>query len=403
MSLRTLTLALAALLAAPASGAAVEPGSPTPQDPRQPPSAVAVSGPSAPQGLQARIAEERRSVIVEAVQRVAPSVAAVVISGRRRVPIFDDPFMREFFGYRLGPSRESYYEMQSGSAVMISERGEFLTNQHVVGGADAISLLLPNGEVRPARVVGISMELDLALLEVEPDGMRPATLGTSRDLQVGEWLVAVGYPVGGSGITTESRFRPTVTVGVVSALERSFTPSRPRVAQLQQFYPDMIQTDAAINPGNSGGPLANAAGDVVGINTFILTESGGSQGLGFAIPIDRALRAADELRTYGYVRRIDLSEIQVRSAGMTDAEAARAGLGAGPRGLIIADPGIAAASGLRVNDVLLDVDSEPVNSFEEAQLALIPRFVGDHVVLGVWRDGRRIELELVLREAPRRR
>ena len=421
MSLRTLTLALAALLAAPASGAMAGPGPSAPQDPRQPPSAVAAPGPAAPappgppgagapalvqrdlapQDLQTRIAEERRSVIVEAVQRVAPSVAAVVISGRRRVPIFDDPFMREFFGYRLGPSRESYYEMQSGSAVMISERGEFLTNQHVVGGADAISLLLPNGESRPARVVGISMELDLALLEVEPDGMRPATLGTSRDLQVGEWLVAVGYPVGGSGITTESRFRPTVTVGVVSALERSFTPSRPRVAQLQQFYPDMIQTDAAINPGNSGGPLANAAGDVVGINTFILTESGGSQGLGFAIPIDRALRAADELRTYGYVRRIDLSDIEVRGMEMSDAEAARAGLGAA-RGLIIADPGIAAASGLRVNDVLLDVDSEPVNSFEEAQLALIPRFVGDHVVLGVWRDGRRIELELVLREAPRR-
>jgi serine protease Do len=357
---------------------------------------------AAPQDLQARIVEERRSVIVEAVQRVAPSVAAVVISGRRRVPIFDDPFMREFFGYRLGPSRESYYEMQSGSAVMISERGEFLTNQHVVGGADAISLLLPNGEIRPARVVGISMELDLALLEVEPDGMRPATLGISRDLQVGEWLVAVGYPVGGSGITTESRFRPTVTVGVVSALERSFTPSQPRVAQRQQFYPDMIQTDAAINPGNSGGPLANAAGDVVGINTFILTESGGSQGLGFAIPIERALRAAEELRTYGYVRRIDLSDIQVRNAGMSDAEAARAGLGAA-RGLIITDPGIAAASGLRANDVLLDVDSEPVNSFEEAQLALIPRFVGDHVVLGVWREGQRIELELILREAPRRR
>ncbi len=204
----------------------------------------------------------------------------------------------------------------------------------------------------PAQVIGTSPELDIALLQCDAGGMQPAPLGTAEDLLVGEWLVAVGYPVGGRGVTAESRFRPTVTVGVVSALERSFTPSTRRQTRAQLYYPDMIQTDAAINPGNSGGPLANASGEIVGINTFILTDSGGSQGLGFAIPIERALQAAADLRR---------------------------------------------------NDVILDVDGKPVYAFEDAELALVPRFVGDRVTLGVWRDGRRIELQMVLTEVHDRR
>ena len=350
------------------------------------------------QDRQARIAEERRSVIVEAVQRVAPSVASVVISGTQRISIFDDPFYREFFGASpFGPTRRQRFEVQSGSAVMISAEGEFLTNQHVVAGADQISLLLPNGDTRPAELIGVSPELDLALLQTDPDGLAPAPLGQSEDLEVGEWLVAVGFPVGGRGITEESRFRPTVTVGVVSALDRSFTPSRRRRGQPQLYYPDMIQTDAAINPGNSGGPLANASGEIVGINTFILTDSGGSQGLGFAIPIERALKAMDEFRLYGRVRGVDFTGLELYRE-MTPQTARELGLEE-PKGLLVYEPGIAAEAGLREHDVILDVDGAPVNSTEEARLALVPRFVGDRVALGVWRDGRRLRLELVLREA----
>ncbi len=362
----------------------------------------AVAQQSAAQDPQARITEERRSVIVEAVQRVAPSVAAVVIRGTQRVSIFDDPFYREFFGgYLSGPATRRRFEVQSGSAVMISADGEFLTNQHVVGGADSIELLLPNGETRAAEIIGTSTKLDLALLRCDPTGLAPALLGEADDLFVGEWLVAVGYPVGGRGVTAESRFSPTVTVGVVSALERSFTPSRARAGREQLFYPDMIQTDAAINPGNSGGPLANASGEIVGINTFILTDSGGSQGLGFAIPIERALKAADEIRAHGYVRDVDFTGLEVyreisaetaRSAGLDD-----------PRGLMVYEPGVAAESGLRRDDIILEVDGKRVSSATEAELALLPRFVGDHVALGVWRDGRRVELQLTLKEARTRR
>jgi len=344
---------------------------------------------------QEAIAEERLSVIVQAVQKVSPSVASVVVSGIQRVPIFNDPFYRDFFG--LGPATTRRFTVQSGSAVMISPAGEFLTNQHVVGGADTIRLLLPNGESRLAEVIGTSPELDVALLKCDPDGMEPAQLGAAKDLLVGEWLVAVGYPVGGRGITEESRFRPTVTVGVVSALERSFVPSTRQQTRSSLFYPDMIQTDAAINPGNSGGPLANASGEVVGINTFILSDSGGSQGLGFAIPIERALKAAGELRAYGRVRRVDFSGLQFYPS-ISDEKAASIGLEEG-QGLMVADPGIAAEAGLRRDDVILDVDHKSVRNFDDAQLALVPRFVGDHVTLGVWRNERRIELQLVLTEA----
>ena len=353
---------------------------------------------AATQGLQGRINEERRSVIVEAVQRVAPSVAAVVIRGTQRISLFDELVYRDFFGgYFRGPSTRRRFEVQSGSAVMISRNGEFITNQHVVGGAESIELLLPNGETRAADLVGVSSKLDLALLRCDPEGLAPARLGRSEELFVGEWLVAVGYPVGARGVTSESRFQPTVTVGVVSALERSFTPSRARSMREQLFYPDMIQTDAAINPGNSGGPLANAAGEIVGINTFILTDSGGSQGLGFAIPIERALKAADEIRRFGYVRDADFTGLEIYRE--FDAETARRLGLEEPRGLLVAEPGVAADAGLSRGDVILEVDGKRVDTTTEAQLALLPRFVGERVSLGVWREGRRVELPLTLREA----
>ncbi len=359
---------------------------------------VAATAQQGKPGPQARIAEERRSVIVEAVQRVSPSVASVVVSGIQRVSMFDDPLYRNFFG-AFGPSRSRRVTVQSGSAVMISADGEFLTNQHVVGGADAILLLLPNGETRPAELIGASAKLDLALLRCDPEGLQPAPLGVSKDLLVGEWLVAIGYPVGGRGVSNESRFQPTVTVGVVSALERSFTPSRQRGPD-DLYYVDMIQTDAAINPGNSGGPLANASGEIVGINTFILTDSGGSQGLGFAIPIERALKAAAELRTYGRVRAADFTGLYMDS--ISAERAADLGLDE-PHGLLVTDPGTVATAGLRPDDVILEIAGDPVDTLQEARSALLPRFVGDRVVLGVWRDGRRIEIPFTLAEASRRR
>ncbi|MFQ5744506.1 MAG: S1C family serine protease [Acidobacteriota bacterium] len=353
--------------------------------------------------LQQQIGRERRSVIVDAVQKVAPSVASVVVQGRRRVSPFGPsmfPFQEDFFDFfspRFRPREESYTQ-QSGSAVIISASGEVLTNDHVIDGADAIFLLLPDGRSVTADIIGRSSSLDLALLRTDPTGLQPAPLGRSKDLVVGEWLVAVGYPVGQAGVTSASRFQPTVTVGVVSATERSFTPRRAGGSQIH-YYADMIQTDAAINPGNSGGPLANAAGEVIGINTVIITESGGSQGLGFAIPVERALRAAKEFREYGKVRQADPGTLQVQTVTAELAE--YYGLEGAKGMLIAAAGGEAARAGLREEDVLLDVDGKVVNSLEELRLALLPRFVGDTVILGVWRGGRHLELPLTLQEAHR--
>jgi len=204
------------------------------------------------QDLQARIADERRTVIVDAVQRVAPSVASVVVQGRQLVlpsPLMRRDFFDFFSPFRL---RERRFTAQAGSAFFISET-EAITNQHVVAAADRVWLLLPDGRMTGAELVGISTRLDVALLRVEDDGLQPAPLGAADDLIVGEWTVAIGYPVGGATVTASSRFQPTVTVGVISATGRSFTPDTGSRRREDHFYPDMIQTDAAINPGNRAG------------------------------------------------------------------------------------------------------------------------------------------------------
>jgi serine protease Do len=381
-----------------ASASAPEPGTTRPADSAVPPGAGYQRRPA---DVQHEIADERRTVIVEAVETVGPSVASVVISGVQRYSsLGPSMFPRDFFDsfFSPFPSRERRVTVQSGSAVLISDDGEVLTNSHVIAAADQVSLMLPDGRLVEAEVLGSSAMLDVALLRVEAfEGMRPAHLGRADDLVVGEWLVAVGFPIGGPSVSSASRFQPTVTVGVVSAVDRSFVPPDTRGRRTERevtYYPDMIQTDAAINPGNSGGPLANALGEVVGLNTFIITESGGSEGLGFAIPIERALRAAEEIRNYGEVRAVDLGQVRLQEVTADLAEALDLDAA---HGMLIAEvSGASAEAGLEEGDVLLDVDGKTCNSLLEVRLALIPRFVGDTVSLGVWRDGRRIELSILL-------
>jgi serine protease Do len=367
----------------------------------EPPASAGGASAQEPAGLQRRIATERRTVIVEAVETVGPSVASVVISGVQRYSALGPSmFPRDFFDsfFSPFPSRERRITVQSGSAVLISDDGEVLTNAHVVAGAEQVYLMLHDGRLVDAEVIGTSAMLDVALLKVDEfQGMRPAHLGSADDLVVGEWLVAVGYPIGGPSVSSSSRFQPTVTVGVVSAVGRSFVPPDTRGRRSERdvtYYPDMIQTDAAINPGNSGGPLANALGEVVGLNTFIITESGGSEGLGFAIPIERALRAAEEIHSHGEVRAVELGQVRLQEVTPALAEALDLEQA---RGMLIAEvSGASAEAGLEEGDVLLDVDGKTCNSLLEVRLALIPRFVGDTVILGVWRDGRRIELSILL-------
>ena len=236
---------------------------------------------------QQSISESRTTAIVRAARTVAPAVVTISVRRRERVrrrSFFDDYFL---------PFRET---QGLGSGFIVDERGTVLTNHHVVDGATEILVTLPDARDFEAGLVGSDPATDIAVLTLENASDLPvAPLGTASDLMIGEWTVAIGNPFGGLISNPE----PSVTAGVVSALGRHIVPGE----EDDGFHLGMIQTDASINPGNSGGPLVNALGQVIGINASILSRSGGSEGLGFAIPIDRALRVAGDLARHGEVRR----------------------------------------------------------------------------------------------------
>ena len=233
----------------------------------------------------------RTTAIVEASERAAPAVVTVGVMRRERVR------PRTFFESFMLPPGAARRVSGFGSGFVIDSEGIILTNEHVVAGAEQVLVTLPDGRDFDADVVGADPLTDVAVLRIPGDG-RPlpaVELGSSRGLLIGEWVVAIGNPFG----NLISNPEPSVTAGVVSAVGRHIIPS----SEDEGFYLGMIQTDASINPGNSGGPLVNALGRVIGVNSSIFSRSGGSEGLGFAIPIDRALSIAADLLAHGEVRR----------------------------------------------------------------------------------------------------
>src|SRR6266540_6835000 len=234
------------------------------------------------------IAAGRRTAITAAVERVAPSVVTVQTEVVERVPA--DMF-EQFFGGRSGTRSAAGL----GSGFIVREDGVILTNAHVVTGASRISVAMRDGPTYPAKLLGADESNDLAVIKIDAKGLPVAPLGNSSSLLVGEWAIAIGNPYGFLLANTE----PSVTAGVVSGTGRNLATE----GQGSGVYVDMIQTDASINPGNSGGPLVNAGGEVIGVNSSIFSPSGGSIGLGFAIPINRAKRVTDDLLAHGVVRR----------------------------------------------------------------------------------------------------
>ncbi|MGQ9707715.1 MAG: S1C family serine protease [bacterium] len=235
----------------------------------------------------AEIDRSRTNAIVLAAQRVSPAVVSVVVTQTRIVSFdpFDffgsDDFFRNFF-----PRHSFRQEVKAmGSGVIVDERGDIITNAHVVNNATKIKVTLSDNRSFDAELLALDAELDLALLRVKGENLPVAPLGNSDELMIGEWAIAIGNPF---GFLIEDA-QPTVTVGVISALHRDI-----RSSQSGPIFTDMIQTDAAINPGNSGGPLVNALGEVIGINTFIFSHAGGSEGVGFARPINDVRRFINE-------------------------------------------------------------------------------------------------------------
>lgn len=270
-----------------------------------------------------------------------------------------------------------------GSGVIYRSDGYILTNNHVVQGANALNVRLASGETLEGEVVGTDPTNDLAVVRVDRQGLPAVNIRTTA-VRVGEQAIAIGSPFG---------LDASVTAGVVSALNRNLQDEQLLIA-------NVLQTDAAINPGNSGGALVDSQGRLIGINTAILSGSGGSQGVGFAINSLIAVDVADELIENGFVRHAFLG---ITGITLTEATADRLGVDADGGAVIdTVDPGSAAGdAGLRSEDIIVAIDGDPIDSMDELVLAIRLRDPGDEVVLTVIRGGARRQIEVVLGERPR--
>ncbi|KTC49632.1 2-alkenal reductase [Pseudomonas fluorescens ABAC62] len=297
-------------------------------------------------------------------------------------PLFEDPQFRRYFGDN-GP-KQRRMESSLGSGVIMSPEGYILTNNHVTTGADQIVVALRDGRETLARVVGSDPETDLAVLKIDLKNLPAITLGRSDGLRVGDVALAIGNPFG---------VGQTVTMGIISATGRN---------QLGlNSYEDFIQTDAAINPGNSGGALVDANGNLTGINTAIFSKSGGSQGIGFAIPVKLAMEVMKSIIEHGQVIRGWLG-IEVQP--LTKELAESFGLTGRP-GIVVAGifrDGPAQKAGLQLGDVILSINGEPAGDGRKSMNQVARIKPTDKVTILVMRNGKEIKLsaEIGLRPPP---
>jgi serine protease Do len=332
--------------------------------------------------LQDTISASRRNAIVVASQRVAPSVVSVNVL-RRGTAQPRTLFESFFFGE--GSRREAGL----GSGFIIRQDGLVLTNDHVVRGATEIVVTLPDGRDFAAQTVGVDEVSDLALLRLRDARNLPvAPLGSSRNLIIGEWAIAIGNPFGFSLSNAE----PTVTAGVISGVGRNIIPNNNN--ENEGLYLDMIQTDASINPGNSGGPLVNAMGQVIGVNSSIISGSGGSIGLGFAIPIDRAQRIAADLLASGHVRRAWIGADVKTSAPNTFGRSRFVEVEQ------VAEGSPAARGGLRGGMQIVRVGGRPVYTYLDWTARIIDSRVGQPLEIVVNEAGRQRTLRVTPLDVP---
>ena len=314
----------------------------------------------------------------------SPSVVNVHSARRRQAtpgPLMDDPFWQRYFGNQYGPPRDRL-ETSLGSGVIISTDGYILTNYHVISGADAIQVGLADGRTAAARVVGVDPDTDLALLKVNLPDLKPIELGRSDDLRVGDVVLAIGDPYG---------VGQTVTQGIVSALGRS---------QLGlSTFENFIQTDAAINPGNSGGALVNARGKLVGINTALFSSSGGSNGIGFAIPVNLARGVMQQLIAYGRVLRGWLG-VEPQDITPELAQAFRLQNTAGFVITSVVRNSPADKVGLQPGDVIESIDGAAVENSRDALNRIASKAPGTVVTLAGMRRGKTFTVKVTVAERP---
>jgi len=319
----------------------------------------------------------------DAARKAMPSVVGIYTSKemRQRSPIADDPLLRRYFpdlAERLPRQRAT----SLGSGVIVSPEGYILTNNHVIEGADDIQLVLADGRRVGARVRGTDPESDLAVLKADGDTFPAITFGALDRVQVGDFVLAIGNPFG---------FGSTVTLGIVSALGRNHLG-------INRFE-DFIQTDAAINPGSSGGPLVDTAGNLIGINSIIYSQSGGSMGIGFAIPVSLARTVLEQIIKDGAVTRGWLGlEPQDLTAEVARALALDHVSGVLIRGIVKDGP--AERAGILVRDVVLEIDGKPTRD-KEALLARIAELPpGSTATVKVWRERKLTGVDVIVGRRP---
>jgi Do/DeqQ family serine protease len=328
--------------------------------------------------------EDMQRAFVRVSERVRPAVVNIATSHflRRQRPRTgeDGPGLRDFYERYFGQMPSGERERAGvGSGVIIDAQGHILTNLHVIKGADEITVRLDNKRELTGKIVGTDAKTDLAVIRIPADGVVAAPLGDSDKIRVGEWAIAIGSPFG---------LEETVTVGVISATGRSEMGIVP--------YENFIQTDASINPGNSGGPLLNARGEVIGINTAILSSG---QGIGFAIPINVARRVADALVTKGRVVRGWLGvSLQPLSDELAQALGAPRGKGAVVARVLPGSP--AEKAGLGANDVILGFGNVAVDDLQHFQRLVLDAPVDRPVTLKVLRRGKEVAVAVTIAEAP---
>ncbi len=313
-----------------------------------------------------------------AAMRAAPAVVSVTATRMARNPHADDPRFRYFFGDGGGQQAQ----VGLGSGVIVSPEGYLLTNHHVVEDATEIEVQLADGRQTRARVVGSDRETDIAVLKIDLDKLPSITLGNVRALRVGDAVLAIGNPF---------NVGQTVTAGIVSALDRNQAGSSP--------FQNFIQTDAAINPGNSGGALVDAQGHLVGINTAIFSRSGGSLGIGFAVPVDTAREVMDALLRGGSVRRGWIG-VEPRDLTPELSDSLNLPVKAGVLITGVLQDGPAARGGLRPGDVVVSIAGKAVQNTGGLFAAVASQAPDSTVVIGVQRGAQALELKVQLAERP---
>jgi serine protease Do len=319
---------------------------------------------------------------IEVSKAVSPTVVSITVISKGKSSDTDLNRFFRFFG--PNPHRDTQPEQEGGSGVVISPEGYILTNYHVIADADEhqIDVAFSNDHRLKAKIVGSDPTTDLAVLKVSDKDLPTVALGNSDDLEIGEWVLAIGNPLG---------LRGTITAGIVSALGRNIG-----IIEGQYRIEDFIQTDAAINPGNSGGPLVNLNGEVVGINAAIASDNARYQGYGFAIPINLARTVAEDIIKTGKVQR---GYLNVGIGPVDEALAKALGLSAAKGVMIqsVEKGGAADAAGVQEKDVVLEVDGKEVDAPADLQTYVARKHPGDQVVLKVFRDGKTIEKKVTLR------